>query len=249
MAEDRIFTSKDVDGGEVELKYIKPSQRIISKGDFVYREHFGKSVRAGLLTNAEASKLIKDRNVWGEQREEEAIQLQVQINDLEDNLREIGPSAEGLPLYRDLKALRLEIKELTNIRRSIMENTAESVAAEIRTQFYASECVVYNKNGKRVFKSLEDFFSKLGDDITLDCYRQALITSYEAAFGIDFSKASADTRDTEDRWFDELSAEVAKEDEDEEEEKTTIAEQEEVVEDPKPKPKRRARKKKTATVE
>jgi hypothetical protein len=249
MSKDKIFTSKKPDGKEVEIKFLKPSQKVISRGDFVYREHFGKSVRAGLMTNAEAEKLLKDRNIWNDERESEAIDIQVRINDLEEkfSLDTAIDTNEGLKIYKELKELRSDLLSLTNIRRAIVDNTAEAMAAEMRTQFYASECVVYNHNGQRVFKNLDDFMSKLGEELALDCYRNALIANYETVFGIDLSKADeVDSREAEDKWLDKIQEkEVEKEVEEEKsDELKDSAPPEDKVEEPKVKKKRRSRKKK-----
>lgn len=252
MAGDKVFLTIDKNDNEIELKFVKPTQRILTKGDFVYREYFGKSVRAGLLTNAEAKKLLKDREVWGESREQELIDIQDKIMDLEKEIKEIGKKDRGLKLYGDLKNLRTEIVELSDIRKSVMENSAESVAAEMRTQFYAAECVVYNKSGRKVFKGLEDFISRLDEQLTLDSYRQALIANYETIFGLDLSEVNEEKL-AEDEWFESykpvMKEKIEKVQKELKDEKELKAEKEVILVETKEKPKkkRRAKKKKTTT--
>ena len=59
MAEERVFTSKDKDDNEVEVKFGSLNQVVLSRGDFIYREYFSKAMRAGVMTNAEALKILK----------------------------------------------------------------------------------------------------------------------------------------------------------------------------------------------
>jgi len=252
MSDSKVFTSKDGDGKELQLRFVKPSQKVVSRGDFVYREHFGKSVRAGLMTNAEAEKLLKDRNIWGEAQEEEAVDLQTRINTLEDKISELDSEKvnDGMEIYRQLKTLRTDLDALGNIRRSIVDNTAEAVAAEMRTQFYASECVVYNSNGQKVFRNLEDLTSKLNEQLALDAYKTALIANYESVFGIDLSKINEnDSRDAEDKWFDSIKNTDDEEKADEAESDEAAIEEEAPKEVAPVKKKRPRKKKAVASVE
>jgi hypothetical protein len=201
--ETRVFKSKDKAGNEVTLRFTRPSQTLISKGDFIYREYFSKSVRTGIMTNAEANKLLKERGLWGEEQEATLIGLRVKLNQLEGDL--FGQNKEsGIATYKEIKKLRDDLEELSAIKSSVADNTAESVAAEMRTQFFASECVVYNDSGKRVFKDLTDFLTRMDEPLALDSYRQALISNFEHLLGIKMP-TEVDSTLPEDRWLNEMA--------------------------------------------
>lgn len=195
----RIFKSKDKTDKEVVLKFTRPNQTLISKGDFIYREFFSKAVRTGIMTNAEANKILKERGIWGEEQEQELVKLRVSLGQLELELD--GKAKEdGLELYKKIKGLREETDSLQSIRSSVADNTAESVASEMRTQFFASECVVYNDSGKKVFKDLTEFLQRLDEPLALDSYRQALISNFEHMLGIKMP-AELDSTLPEDKWL------------------------------------------------
>lgn len=220
--EARIFKSENSLGEEVVLRFERPSQKIVSRGDFIYRENFSKAIRAGFMTNAEALKLLQEREIWTEKEEKELAGIRLQVAVLEGKL-ESADKETGMDIFEKLKSIRYRLNTLNSVRSNILDNTAEQAASEMRTQFYASECVVHDSNGKKVFNDFDDFLGKLDEKIVVDCYRQALISNYEHMFGINVPE-SFESVLPEDKWLASL---------DEKEEK------------PAPQKKKRGRKKKT----
>ena len=207
MAEDRVFTSKDKDENEVEVKFNDLNQVVLSRGDFIYREYFSKAIRSGVMTNAEALKILKDREIWGDAQEKEIVDLQVKLFELENKLKEQKKrDATSLTLYDEIKEVRKNLQQTNNVRSNVLDNTAESMAAEMRTQFFASECSVYNNTGRKVFSDLKDFLARLDEAVATDCYRQALIINYEKALGITLPKDLSETSLPEDEWLNGVRA-------------------------------------------
>jgi len=209
MAEERVFTSKDKDDNEVEVTFGNLNQVVLTRGDFIYREYFSKAMRAGVMTNAEALKILRDREIWGDEQEKEVVDLQVKLFDLENQLKECKKKdLSSISLYDEIKQTRRSLHHSNSVRSNVLDNTAESMASEMRTQFFASECVVYNKTGRKVFDSLKDFLARLDEQITTDCYKQALIINYEKALGITLPKDLSETALPEDEWLNGFIAET-----------------------------------------
>lgn len=202
--EARIFKSEDSSGQEVILRFVRPSQKVVSKGDFIYRENFSKAIRAGFMTNAEANKLLLDRGLWTEKEDEELVETRNKISALEGELVDASKK-DGMDLFDEIKSLRLKQTTLQSIRSNILDNTAEQAASEMRTQFYASECVLFNGSGKRVFKDFDDFLSRLDEKLAIDSYRQALISNYEYMFGINVPE-NFESLLPEDKWLKSLDS-------------------------------------------
>lgn len=219
MEATRVFKAKNKDGNDVVLRFTRPNQTLISKGDFIYREFFSKAIRAGIMTAAEAQKVLKERNLWGTEHEAELIELRLKLDKLEEDIQTADKDV-GLTIYNEIKDLRARIAEINNIRSSVADNTAESVASEMRTQFFASECVVYNDSGKKVFKDLTDFLQRLDEPLTIESYRQALISNFEHMLGVKMPN-EADTTLPEDKWLAKLSEELQNKEPDETEESTS----------------------------
>ena len=89
---DRIFTSKDVEGNELTLKFVRPNQAILSKAELVFRSAFSKAFRADIITNAEVEKMLRERNIWNDEQRKEANDIRVQIIDLENKLEDDNAS-------------------------------------------------------------------------------------------------------------------------------------------------------------
>lgn len=202
MVKGRVFKS-NADGKEVVMKFIAPSQKVLTKGDFVYRQTFSTAIRAGVLTSAEANKILKERGIWDDEKEVEAANLRQAIREEEDVLKEPSLSnADGKLLCDKLRKLRNDLNDLTALYTSVSDNTAEQVAAEARNKFMASECVVYNDSGEKAFKSAEDFDSRLDEKLTTDSYREALISNYERVLGIEVPDGLA-AELPENKWLTE----------------------------------------------
>lgn len=231
MAKDRTFKTKDGSGKDIELRIKALNQVTLSKGDMVFREYFSKAIRAGVMTNAEANKILRERGIWSEPQEEELLNLQIELNTKEDELKDKKSKDDGLALYSAIKVLRDKIDALRSIRKSVSNNTAETMAAEMRTQFFASECSVYNDSGRKVFSNLDDFLSRLDEQLALDCYKEALLLNYERAMGITLPD-NLDSKLPEDEWLESFTAEEVVEQTKEPEVKTEV---------------KRTRKKKTAS--
>ena len=232
------FESTDKEGNEVALSFKKPNQSVLSRGDFVYRAEFSKAIRAGIMTSAEATKLLSDRDIWNKDSEVAEADLRKEILELEQSLEDKQYDEASIQTFDKIKDLRIKLNELTQVYSSISDNTAESVASEIRTQFFASECSVYKASGKKVFKNHEDFKSRLDETITVDCYRHALISNWEEVLGIEINSLS--DKLPEDEW-------MSKENPKEETQEKVVEEEVEVPEVEKPKRKRKRKKKVSTT--
>jgi len=201
---DREFSSMDKDGNKIDLVFKRPSQSQIMRGDFIFRKYFSEAIREGLLTNAEASKLLKDRNIWTHELDEQELSLRKQISELETLFRDNSFNFDDGTINRiKLKSLRDDLDSLTSIYSTINNNTAESVASEVRIQFYAAECSYFKDGMRKVFKDIEDFRKKFDDILSLDCYRQAVIVNYELALGRDLPEG-LNKEYPEDLWLDSM---------------------------------------------
>lgn len=235
MKKAKEFTSIDDKDNEITVLFKSPNQDILTRGDFVYRTEFSRAVRSGIMTAAEANKLLRERGIWDDEREAQESELRVKIAELEKKLEDAS-GEDGLALVEQIKKERVSLQQLTNIYGAISENTAESVASEARTQFFASECSVY-KDGGRVFKSYEDFKKRLDEQITVDCYRHALISNWEEVLGVSIEEMS--DQFPEDEWLSKN-----------EPEQSQVTEKVETPEpEEKPKKTRRKRKKKAVAAE
>lgn len=205
MSKERVFTVKDSDGKDRVLRLNVPSQKVLAQGDFIYRQYFSSAIRAGILTNAEANKLLSDREIWGDDNEDVARDLRVKIKDLEDMLGEDSNITEkkGKNVCQQLKKLREELNRTTRVYTSVTDNTAESLAHEARLRYYASECVVDDETGDKIFSDLDDYENRMNEQAALAAYREAMIANFERILGVDMPN-DLGAQYPEDKWLAEL---------------------------------------------
>ena len=95
------FESTNKSGDKIAVVFKRPTQAVLSRGDFVYRAEFSKAIRAGIMTSAEANKLLKERGIWDEEREDEEAKLRLEISDLPEKLGRVRNQDEfyRTPIY------------------------------------------------------------------------------------------------------------------------------------------------------
>jgi hypothetical protein len=178
--EARIFTSKDKSGQDITLKFNRPTQQVLSAADLKYREAYSVAFRNGLLTNAEIVKYLRERGIWTDEQEKESYDLRISLRELELKLEDPTLSdEEGQAIVAQIKLGRDKLTEHNQQIRAIADNTCESTAMEARNQFLAATCVVNARSGVKVFKDMKDFLARLDEQVTLDSYREAVITNLE----------------------------------------------------------------------
>lgn len=212
----RVFKTADAEGEELVYEFRRPSQKVISKGELVAKARFSEALRAGVILNAEVVKILRGRDLWGDEEEAEANRLRGVIADLEEKLRDPSVSNdEGTELVEAIRARRLELQDHTQLFQSVSDGTCESIASEQRNMFYAAECIFNKETGQKVYKSLEDFKARLNERSTLDSYREATIASLEVMIGKELP-SDLSTQYTENKWMAERGLDSEPEEEEDE---------------------------------
>ena len=200
---DREFISQDRDGNDITVVFKKPTQSQITSADFTFKKAFAEGVRAGLITQAEAVKILKAQGVWGDAQEDEAASLRTKITEIETKFNANLVSVdEGKALYDEIKMLRDKLTSLVSLITSVTENTVESYASDVKTKFYIVECCINKATNKKLFQSITDFNNQFPDKLTSDCYRKSLIVIMEAQIGIELPETLSEDS-AEDKWLAE----------------------------------------------
>lgn len=203
MKDVRIFKTKNKAGADLVYKYVRPSQKVQSAGELVYRSKYSEAMRAGILLNAEVQKMLKARGIWDDAQEAQSAELRLEIASLEDKLKDQGLSNDdGQKVVDEIRLLRRKLQEHTGMLNSVSDNTCEAIATEERNQYFTAECIFDNSTGAKVYKSLEDFKSRLDDPSTVDCFRETVIASLEVLIGKDLP-SDLQSEYAENRWLTE----------------------------------------------
>ena len=157
----RKFETIGINNETIELGIIVPSQKVLQEAAFQYSKAFSKGLREGLLTNAEAEKIVKERGLWGAEKLKEIAEIEEEIDLKErilvDKEKEKLSDNVALEIAYELATLRDKKFNLQRPIQSIYNNTAESRAEEIRIEFLTSNCIINPKDNKIFFKNHDDF--------------------------------------------------------------------------------------------
>lgn len=204
--EARIFKTQNKAGEEVVLKFVRPTQVILSKADLKSKEAYSNAFRKGLLTNAEVVKYLKERGIWTQEMEDETTELRVKIRQLEKKLEEPSLSnEEGQSVVDEIRLARTKLSDYNSNIRSIADNTCESNASEARNQFIAASCVVNAKTGVKVFKDMDDFLARLDEPLAVDSYREAVISNLEEQLNVSLP-SDLTSHYPENKWLSDREA-------------------------------------------
>jgi hypothetical protein len=197
----RVFSTKNEDGEELLLEVRRPTQAQLSRGELLSRAKFSEAFRAGVVLNAEAKKILAERDMWGPEQEEEVARMRSEIFELEATLKDPTVSnSDGKDLVEQIRIKRIELDEFQSIVQSISGGTCESVAQEEKNMFFAAECVFNKTTGQKVYKNLEEFKNRLNELSTVEAYAEATIASLEVLIGEDLP-SDLSTRYTENMWL------------------------------------------------
>jgi hypothetical protein len=114
----------------------------MSKAELVRRAKFSEAFRAGVVVNAEVFKILRERDLWGDDEEAKSAELRAEIAKTEESFKDEGVTNDsGMQLVAKIKLLRLELDSHQSIATQISDATCESVANEAVNMFYAASCV------------------------------------------------------------------------------------------------------------
>lgn len=207
--QDRVFTTKNKDGEDIVLRFKRPSQTILAKADLVRRTAFSRAFRQDIITNAEVEKLLRDRGLWDDNEREKVQVLRDKISQLEVKLDEDLTPEQGQLVCAELDKLRLEVMSANSMYQNISDNTCETIALEERNQYLCSECVVDDKTNLRVYKDIEDFKSRMDEQMTSDVFGETVIATLEMTIGRSLPSNLSDEY-AENKWRAKKTAEKQK---------------------------------------
>ena len=156
-----IIKKYDFNGEHIGEKEIKgwvqePSQKILSEADLVYKTRYSEAMRQGALTNAEAIKIMTDREIWTDDDTVVLIDIYRDIEKLGTELDDVDDMDAGAQLILKIETLRYDALRLNQKKSSVLDNTADAYAEEHRLQFFTIKCT-YVDGGRLAWKDAEEF--------------------------------------------------------------------------------------------
>src|SRR5690349_4273938 len=119
--------------GETEYAVIRPSVKVQQEAQRVYNRVWAQEVENGSPLRQQIDKLLRDRNLWDDQKEARRVELLKSLREGEKKLREGGMKlSEGRSLALQMRRDRNELNDLDSDRSELDNVTAEGTADNAR---------------------------------------------------------------------------------------------------------------------
>lgn len=165
----KISFNTKIDGEDVKLAVIKPTARDNDEADKSYGRKYRDLVQAGTMIRAQAEKIVKDRELWGEKEQKELNEVRDRLLNNERKLQKGGmKKSEGYALAMEMIKDRNQLFSLTLMRNPLDGETAESKAENYKFYCLVSMCTVYDNDKKAVFDNVNDFLSKIEEPYAIE---------------------------------------------------------------------------------
>jgi hypothetical protein len=172
MKKEFVVKSVKEDGSLEEKKYFvsSPSNQAIKAAEIYKTKTWQKCISDGVLTKPELNNLLKSRGLWSDDKEREEVEIGREINKLEkvlflgDGSGKRMKLSDGKQIVMEMKKLRFKLRDLIAEKIAMEENTADSISDNARFDYLVSECV-FNEDGTRVYKNIEDYNQRSGDQV------------------------------------------------------------------------------------
>lgn len=138
------------------VKYMvrRPTVDELIEANELRRKTFNEELKAGTILREELDQVLRQRDLWSDEREARYQQLRREILDGEYKLAKGGIKlSEAKKIALDIKKKRQEMAEMLAARSELDANTCEGKADAIRFNFLLCKCLVYEDSGEPVFKN------------------------------------------------------------------------------------------------
>lgn len=165
----KISFDTKVNDKEVKLAVVKPTQRDLDEAQKAYSRKYRDLAQGGVLLRAQAEKLVKDRELWGEKEQKELNDVRDKLVNAERKLAKGGmKKSEGFDLAVQMIKDRNRLFELTLMRNPLDGETAESIAENYKFYCLVSMCTVYDNDRKAVFENVNDYLDKATEPYAIE---------------------------------------------------------------------------------
>lgn len=163
-------TGKNDKGEEITVVVQRPTSRDSLEAQKIYMKHFRLALENGGFVEEEVEKILKDRNIWNDDKEAKVKELSEKIMRGEKQLAMGGRDEEGNKFTKEqARELALQMARWRNEqlmilaeRNSISDNTVQSVANNARFDAQVALCTKHEDgrfvyDGKDVFEKHQNY--------------------------------------------------------------------------------------------
>jgi len=162
----KIFTGSDLlytklGDKDIHIKFKQPDNDIQLKANVVYNEAYDKAIFEGMLSTEDLEKLIKERNIFTQEEENQLSRLESKLKGQEVLLaKTIVVKAKQDRLKKIVSDLKSEINVLRAKKISKLMMSADAKAEEERTLYLCWSCTYNNDTNKLYWETYKDLLKE-----------------------------------------------------------------------------------------
>lgn len=162
---EKLFDANDENDVLRAGKVISPTVETITGGQEVYNKAFRKALDDGALLAVSLSKVLEEQGIWSESKDKRLTILYLLLKKNENKLKNKDQSEADAQKYAmEMRELRRELNDLSEIQTSFSGKTAEGQADEVRYNYYIVQCVIDKETNKPYYQNIQDFIQRSGSD-------------------------------------------------------------------------------------
>ena len=171
MSENKFEDSVILEDGTMTKVYVKkPDNDSVKVADRHRAKTWNEAFKDGVLTKKEVHQIMRERDIWNDEKASQEEKLTEEIIKLERKLyrgdgKRKPKLSEGRSIAIEMKTKRNELRDLIAERISMDENTAEALADNAKFDYLVSCCAFYSDTDEPVFPNYEDYNQRSSDDI------------------------------------------------------------------------------------
>jgi len=153
---------------KVNIVVKRPNSNVLNRANALFTKTLHHHMKDGIMTKPELEKFMLEKGIWSEEKSARQRELAKEIRDLTKDLfqgRGKRKLSEGKQLAIQIKKSRYELQSLIAEKLSLEQNTAESLADNLKFDFLVSECTYSADGRKKVYNNLEDYQDRSDDEI------------------------------------------------------------------------------------
>ena len=155
-----------VGGEEVEFEIKEASLEDQRESQKVYNQAFSDAIKSGCIVRGRLEQLLKDQNLWSEDKDRELAALQTKVSNQDKILAKGGISLkQAKNIAMNMRDLRDEMKVLVSSKTNLDSHTAEGQADNARFNYLVSVCVVYTDTKKPYFNTYLEYLNNSSSDV------------------------------------------------------------------------------------
>ena len=155
----REFELVDEDGKSTKYFIVMPTAEEARQGQWEYTKAYNRALVEGVFTSNEMMDILRKRNIIGDAYDVHLEELRLGIQEKVVELELAETKEEKRAKAMEVASLRDELFQWNNRFAGPMNNTAEQLATEARTDYFTS-VLTRDENGDKVWASEKDFLSE-----------------------------------------------------------------------------------------